>query len=34
MTAEAAYFRAMACGFEGGHPVDDWYAAEAEIEQA
>jgi len=34
MIAEAAYFRAMARGFEGGNPDDDWYAAEAEIEQA
>lgn len=33
MIAEAAYFRAMARGFEGGNPDDDWYAAEAEIEQ-
>lgn len=34
MIAEAAYFRAMARGFEGGNPDDDWYAAEAQIEQA
>ena len=31
---EAAYFRALARGFEGGDPDDDWYAAEAEIKQA
>jgi hypothetical protein len=31
MIAEAAYFRAQARGFAGGDPVDDWLAAEAEI---
>ena len=31
--AQAAYFRALARGFEGGNADDDWYAAEAEIEQ-
>ena len=34
MVAEAAYYRALARGFEGGHADEDWYAAEAEIEQA
>lgn len=34
MIAEAAYFRALARDFEGGHEEEDWYAAEAEIEQA
>lgn len=33
MIAQAAYFRAMARGFEGGHEEEDWYAAEAEIDQ-
>jgi hypothetical protein len=31
MIAEAAYFRALARGFQGGDPVDDWLAAEAEV---
>lgn len=31
MIAEAAYFRALGRGFEGGDPVDDWVAAEREI---
>lgn len=34
MIAEAAYFRAAARGFRGGDPVQDWLAAEAEIDQA
>ena len=34
MIAQAAYFRALARGFEAGHAEEDWYAAEAEIEQA
>jgi hypothetical protein len=33
MIPEAAYFRAMARGFEGGNADDDWYWAEAEIAQ-
>lgn len=33
MIAEAAYFRAAARGFEGGDPVQDWLAAEAEIDR-
>ena len=32
MIAEAAYHRAAARGFHGGDPVDDWLAAEAEID--
>lgn len=31
MVAEAAYLRAQARGFEGGHEDEDWLAAEAEI---
>lgn len=31
MIAEAAYFRALARGFQGGDPLDDWLAAEAEL---
>jgi hypothetical protein len=31
MIAEAAYFRALARGFQGGDPIDDWLAAEREI---
>ena len=31
MIAEAAYFRALKRGFSGGDPVDDWLAAEREI---
>jgi DUF2934 family protein len=34
MIAEAAYFRAQRRGFRGGDPVDDWLAAEAEVEHA
>ena len=33
MIAEAAYFRAMQRGFNGGDPVDDWLIAEREIER-
>lgn len=33
MIAEAAYFRAAARGFQGGDPVQDWLAAEAEIDR-
>jgi hypothetical protein len=29
--AEAAYYRALARGFQGGDPVDDWLQAEQEI---
>lgn len=31
MIAEAAYFRAMQRGFNGGNSLDDWLAAEQEI---
>jgi hypothetical protein len=34
MIAEAAYFRAQARGFVGGDPLDDWLAAEREINRA
>jgi hypothetical protein len=33
MVAEAAYYRALERGFQGGSPEDDWYAAEAEIQR-
>lgn len=32
MVAEAAYFKAQARGFANGSPVEDWLAAESEIE--
>ena len=31
--AEAAYFRAQARGFAPGHEVEDWLAAEREVER-
>lgn len=34
MIAEAAYFRSAHRGFEPGHEVDDWLAAESEIDAA
>jgi hypothetical protein len=34
MIGEAAYFRSAHRGFEPGHEVDDWLAAEAEIDAA
>lgn len=34
MTAEAAYYRAERRGFAPGRELDDWVAAEAEIERA
>ena len=34
MIAEAAYFHSAHRGFEPGHEVDDWLAAESEIEAA
>jgi len=34
MVAEAAYFRSAHRGFEPGHEVDDWLAAESEIDAA
>jgi len=33
MIAEAAYFRAQQRGFSGGDPLDDWLAAERQINQ-
>ncbi|MGA9031931.1 MAG: DUF2934 domain-containing protein [Sulfuricaulis sp.] len=32
MIAEAAYFRALERGFDGGDPLTDWLAAEKQIE--
>ncbi|HEU4778515.1 MAG TPA: DUF2934 domain-containing protein [Steroidobacteraceae bacterium] len=34
MIAEAAYLRCAHRGFEAGHDVDDWLAAESEIDAA
>jgi hypothetical protein len=34
MTAEAAYYRAERRGFAPGRELDDWLAAETEIERA
>ncbi|MGH8308963.1 MAG: DUF2934 domain-containing protein [Steroidobacteraceae bacterium] len=34
MIAEGAYYRAERRGFDPGHELDDWLAAEAEIDQA
>jgi hypothetical protein len=34
MIAVAAYFRAEHRGFDGGDPVADWLAAEAEVDAA
>lgn len=34
MIAEAAYFRAQARGFEPGREIEDWLAAEKEIDAA
>jgi Protein of unknown function (DUF2934) len=31
MISDAAYYRAQQRGFEPGHELDDWLAAEAEI---
>ena len=33
MIAEAAYYRAERRGFQDGNPVEDWLAAEAEIDE-
>jgi hypothetical protein len=33
LIAELAYFRAQRRGFEPGHELEDWLAAEAEIEK-
>lgn len=34
LIAEAAYFRALSRGFEGGDPVADWLDAEHEVDQS
>jgi hypothetical protein len=34
LIAECAYHRARERGFDPGHELDDWLAAEAEIDQA
>jgi hypothetical protein len=34
MIAEAAYYRALQRGFDGGNPEDDWMRAEQEIDGA
>jgi hypothetical protein len=34
MIADSAYFRSAHRGFEPGHEVDDWLAAESEIDAA
>jgi Protein of unknown function (DUF2934) len=33
LIAELAYFRALDRGFEPGHEVEDWLAAEADVNQ-
>jgi len=33
MIAEAAYYRAQKRGFQNGDPIEDWLAAEAEIDE-
>jgi hypothetical protein len=33
LIAEAAYFRSLRRGFQPGYEVEDWLAAEAEIDQ-
>ena len=33
MIAEAAYYLAARRGFESGHDVEDWLAAEAEVDR-
>jgi hypothetical protein len=33
MIAEAAYFRSEKRGFADGHELDDWLAAEADIDR-
>jgi len=32
--AEAAYYRALQRGFQGGNPIDDWLEAERELTSA
>jgi Protein of unknown function (DUF2934) len=33
LVAEIAYFRALSRGFEPGHEIDDWLAAENEVDK-
>ena len=33
MIAEAAYFAAQCRGFEPGHELEDWFAAEREVDR-
>ncbi|MDI1298798.1 DUF2934 domain-containing protein [Methylotenera sp.] len=33
LVAESAYYKAEARGFESGHELEDWLAAEAEVAQ-
>ncbi|HLN48659.1 MAG TPA: DUF2934 domain-containing protein [Steroidobacteraceae bacterium] len=33
MIAEAAYFAAQSRGFEPGHELEDWFAAEREVDR-
>jgi hypothetical protein len=33
LIARAAYFRAEKRGFKAGHELEDWLAAEAEVDQ-
>jgi hypothetical protein len=33
LIARAAYFRAEKRGFQAGHALEDWFAAEAEVDQ-
>lgn len=33
LIAEAAYYRALKRGFEGGNALEDWLAAEAEVDR-
>lgn len=32
MISDAAYYRALGRGFDGGDPVEDWLVAESEID--
>ncbi|UCG71660.1 MAG: DUF2934 domain-containing protein [Chromatiales bacterium] len=34
LIAEAAYFRALSRGFEGGDAVEDWLVAEREVDKS
>ena len=33
MISEAAYYRALGRGFDGGDPVEDWLEAESDIDR-